>query len=245
MANNGKIENLLGDIRALERLVAGVQEEDACPVSFFGETFQLTHQILKKLYDLETERIERFRKQVLEHRAMIEAFSDTGWQELHREAEKPEENSFTENQQVEEVPLSSSRSEIISACERMPEPAVREESVVIPEPVAEAASSVAAESETVGAPKSSLVEKQGLFLNDLLEKQYLSDFRKAFSLNDRFRFRRELFEGDEEKMNQAIADLNEIGSYDEAMVYLQQTLKWNMEEEAVGDFVKLLEKRYL
>ncbi len=87
-------------------------------------------------------------------------------------------------------------------------------------------------------------EKPGISLNDALEKRHLSDFRKAFSLNDRFRFRRELFGGDEEKMNKAIAELNDLGSYEESVAYLNQVLNWNIENASVADFIKLLEKRF-
>lgn len=82
-------------------------------------------------------------------------------------------------------------------------------------------------------------------LSEILEKKNLSDFRKAFSLNDRFRFRRELFTGDESRMNKAIADLNEIHTYEESVTYLNNELKWNIEDAAVADFIKLLEKRFL
>ena len=81
-------------------------------------------------------------------------------------------------------------------------------------------------------------------LNDILEKKNLSDFRKAFSLNDRFRFRRELFGGNEEKMNKAISDLNDLSSYEESVTYLNKVLNWNIEDASVADFIKLLEKRF-
>ena len=81
-------------------------------------------------------------------------------------------------------------------------------------------------------------------LNDILEKKNLSDFRKAFSLNDRFRFRRELFGGNEEKMNKAIADLNDLSSYEESVTYLNKVLNWNIEDDSVADFIKLLENRF-
>ena len=94
-------------------------------------------------------------------------------------------------------------------------------------------------------PKTVMADKQGVSLSDMLEKKNLSDFRKALSLNDRFRFRRELFGGNDEKMNKAIADLNDISSYEESVTYLNDELKWNVEDEAVADFLKLLEKRFL
>lgn len=68
---------------------------------------------------------------------------------------------------------------------------------------------------------------------------------KAFTLNDRFRFRRELFGGDEARMNKAINDLNDLHSYEDSVTYLNNELKWNIEDEAVADFIKLLEKRFL
>lgn len=87
--------------------------------------------------------------------------------------------------------------------------------------------------------------KSNRSLHELLEKQNLADFRKAFSLNDRFRFRRELFHGDEALMNQVVEDLNQITSLDEALKYINVRLAWDLKEAAAADFVKLLEKRYI
>lgn len=97
----------------------------------------------------------------------------------------------------------------------------------------------------VEKPASPTVEKHPVFLSEVLEKRNLSDFRKAFSLNDRFYFRRELFAGDEAKMNKVISDLNELQSYEESVAYLNEKLNWNIEDETVADFIKLLEKRFL
>ena len=93
--------------------------------------------------------------------------------------------------------------------------------------------------------KESGAAKPNRSLQDVLEKQSLSDFKKAFSLNDRFRFRRDLFHGDEELMNQVIADLNQTVSLQEALAYINTHLAWNLKDESAADFVKLLEKRYL
>ena len=81
-------------------------------------------------------------------------------------------------------------------------------------------------------------------MSDVLEKRNLSDLRKAFSLNDRFRFRRELFGGDEARMNRTIGDLNELHSYEASVAYLSDELKWNIDDPAVADFLLLIEKRF-
>lgn len=73
MANKEKIDYLLLDIRELETLVAGMRDAEVYPVSFFGQTFDLTHKILKDLHALETAQIEMLRKQMEEHQALIQS----------------------------------------------------------------------------------------------------------------------------------------------------------------------------
>ena len=111
-----------------------------------------------------------------------------------------------------------------------------------PTPAAEEAKPAVSHKETPAEP--AVAKPQPNSLNDLLERQPLSDFRKAFSLNDRFRFRRELFSGSETLMNQVIADLNEIKSYEESIAYINKVLHGSVEEEAMADFLQLIEKRF-
>ena len=73
MANKEKIDYLLLDIRELETLVAGMRDAEVYTVSFFGQTFALTHKILKDLHALETAQIEMLRKQMEEHQALIQS----------------------------------------------------------------------------------------------------------------------------------------------------------------------------
>ncbi|MDR2810802.1 MAG: hypothetical protein LBB84_09670 [Tannerellaceae bacterium] len=87
-------------------------------------------------------------------------------------------------------------------------------------------------------------EKWPVYLNDALAKKNLSDFRKAFSLNDHFYFLKELFGDDEAKMNKVITDLNDIQSYEESVKYLHDKQNWDTESAAVTDFFALLEKRF-
>lgn len=133
--------------------------------------------------------------------------------------------------------------------EEIPQPAVAEP-VIMPKEdipvviVEEQPQSVAPTTHEVPPAETPTIKPQASSLNDLLERKNLSDFRKAFSLNDRFRFRRELFGGSEELMNQVIADLNEIKSYDASVAYIQKVLHGNGEETAVADFLQLIEKRF-
>lgn len=93
--------------------------------------------------------------------------------------------------------------------------------------------------------ETTIVEKTTTSLADVLERQQLSDLRKAFSLNDRFRYRKELFDGDEARMNAAIDELNRLSSHAEVLEYIHRTLESKKDNPALADFIKLLEKRKL
>jgi hypothetical protein len=82
-------------------------------------------------------------------------------------------------------------------------------------------------------------------LNDAMEKRILSDLRRAFNVNDRFRNRRELFRGNEEVMNKVIAILNNKESYKDSIQFLEEKLHWDFSNPTVKDFIKVLEIRFL
>ena len=73
MANKEKIDYLLIDIRELEKLVAGMRDAEIYPASFFNQTFQLTHKVLKELHTLEEFQLEALRKQMEEHQRLIDS----------------------------------------------------------------------------------------------------------------------------------------------------------------------------
>ncbi len=91
-----------------------------------------------------------------------------------------------------------------------------------------------------------LHEKMDVSLNHNIEKKTkLSDLKKAFSVNDRFRFCRELFGCDEKMMNRIISELNEKHSYEESLSHLHAEMDWDFENETVIDFLQLVERRFL
>lgn len=231
MANKEKMDYLLLDIRELETLVAGMRDAEVYPASFFGQTFDLTHKILNELHSLEAVQIEVLRKQMEEHQALIQSIPHSVVVPVPP-TPVPEKITL---EPVIEVPVVVAQ--VKETIVEIPEPELPVEEVVI--------LNSAPVQPVEASHKLTVPEKSGLFLNDLLEKKNLSDFRKAFSLNDRFRFRRELFGGDEGRMNKAISDLNDISSYEDSITYLNNKLNWNIEDESVADFIRLLEKRFL
>lgn len=102
----------------------------------------------------------------------------------------------------------------------------KEEPVIVEEPVVE---TVVKEEE----PKSAV-------LGESLKLS--AGLRHAISLNDSFRFSRELFGGDTDLMNRVIEQISVMSSYKTAVAFLSSKVELNEEKEAVNDFLELLKK---
>lgn len=256
MANKEKIDYLLIDVRELEMLIAGMRDAEIYPVSFFSQSFELTHKILKDLHALEAAQIELLRKQMEEHEAILKDIPYIPSIQ-HRVAEPEElkddpseEKELPEKAEEPVAPVAEPEPLIAPVQDNValeqPTPPVKENAAIDkqPEHTDVAEQPVSPSQPQPAPPLSDKVAPQGLSVNEILEKRKLSDFRKAFSLNDRFYFRRELFAGNEARMNQVIDYLDRLHSYEESLVYLKQELEWSLDDQAVADFVKLLEKRF-
>lgn len=228
MANSEIIERLLSDIKRLEELVSSVKGADIYPASLFDSTFKITHGIFQGLHSLEELQLNALREQMEEHQRLLESIM-ANRQAVMVEPEPQETTEAINIEPAEEKENDATTVEILQDIESNP---ADEEVPNI-------------DGSDVEQPKRVIAqEASGLSLNEMLEKRNLSDFRKAFSLNDRFRFRRELFGGSEDRMNSAINELNKLSSLEESLSYLKNDLNWNTEEAPVADFIKLLEKRF-
>ena len=68
--------------------------------------------------------------------------------------------------------------------------------------------------------------------------------RKALSINDRFRFKRELFGNSDAELNDALNLVQAMSSYDEAQQYFIDNLGWDADEEVVADFMNMVGKHF-
>ena len=71
-----------------------------------------------------------------------------------------------------------------------------------------------------------------------------TDLRHAISLNDSFRFAREIFGGNTTRMNEVIRQLGDAPSLDKALELFSSLVNPDEENEAVVDFVELLKKYF-
>ena len=72
-----------------------------------------------------------------------------------------------------------------------------------------------------------------------------TDLQHAISLNDSFRFTRELFAGDATRMNEVVRLCGGASSLDEAMSVFMSTVQPDEENEAAADFIELLKKYFM
>jgi hypothetical protein len=82
------------------------------------------------------------------------------------------------------------------------------------------------------------------FLGDTIVKKIYPDFRKSLTLNHRFMFQRDVFHGNVEKMEKALARINTFQTLSEAVYYLDENYFVQWESDAGIALRDLLEKRF-
>ena len=134
------------------------------------------------------------------------------------------ETAAAEEEEEEEAAAAAAEEEE----EEEEEEGKKEEPAIVEEPVVE---TVVKEEE----PKSAV-------LGESLKLS--AGLRHAISLNDSFRFSRELFGGNTDLMNRVIEQISVMSSYKTAVAFLSSKVELNEEKEAVNDFLELLKKYF-
>lgn len=132
---------------------------------------------------------------------------------------------------------------------------VAEEKPVVIAAAAETAAAAAAEEEEEGKKEESAIVEEPVVETVVKEEEPKSavlgeslklsaGLRHAISLNDSFRFSRELFGGNTDLMNRVIEQISVMSSYKTAVAFLSSKVELNEEKEAVNDFLELLKKYF-
>ncbi len=142
-------------------------------------------------------------------------------------AEEEEEEIVVGNPEKDEEPV------IVPEAPEMPEPEQLELPEVTVEPAQSAEVFMKIETNTASTP----------ILAERIKTA--GDLRRSISLNDSFRFSRELFGGSMEQMNHVLQQIGEMHSLDAALVFLSSKIKVEEENEAKVDLVELLKKYFI
>jgi hypothetical protein len=215
MENKEQLEQFTAHIKRLEKLTEGIHEREIYPVAFFSEAFDLTNQMQALLHRMEVSELALFERQMRMHQAQIRSTGSLS--DMTSSSDTPPEPQATLSPPVPSAMKKPAAAKL---------PPLRLDTP-LPSPLS---------GRTMEKPESRL--------NETIEKNRLADLRKAFTLNDRFRFCRELFGKDESLMNQTIAELNVKDSYEASVACLKERFNWNFEDGTVAEFVSVLEKRF-
>lgn len=116
--------------------------------------------------------------------------------------------------------------------------------------VEQEASSLVAEATHVEVKDQEAVEEESMSEGDIAtraidkeeNKEQNTKLLKAFTLNDRFRFCRELFGGNNEDFTDTLNLLADMDSYREAEEYLLNDMMWYRSTPGVEDFLAILKQ---
>ncbi|MBI4646760.1 MAG: hypothetical protein HY738_09265 [Bacteroidia bacterium] len=99
---------------------------------------------------------------------------------------------------------------------------------------------------------------KGESLNDLISKfknetdlatrlkyKPISNLHSSISLNDKIMFIKELFEGNTDKYNNTLNDINKSAGLDDSMQYIHNNFNWDDKNETVIKFIELIYRRFL
>lgn len=101
--------------------------------------------------------------------------------------------------------------------------------------------------ESVEEPREEAPSEEAPFtLADRLsiDKVKAKDIKRAFTLNDRFRFKRELFGNSESNFADALNVIAAMSTFEEAEEYFYNDLCWSADNEEVKDFMTIVHNHF-
>ena len=213
----GRLEELQQEVDAVQVISPSAVEETAEEEDEVAGSEEDSPVIIQSLESVVVKEDEEGEAIVAEEKpVVIAAAAETAAEEEEEEAEAAAEE---EEEEAEAAAAEEEEEE---------EEGKKEEPAIVEEPVVE---TVVKEEE----PKSAV-------LGESLKLS--AGLRHAISLNDSFRFSRELFGGNTDLMNRVIEQISVMSSYKTAVAFLSSKVELNEEKEAVNDFLELLKKYF-
>ena len=126
-----------------------------------------------------------------------------------------------------------------------PEPESIEEEATTQEAAdAESEPEIAADAEPVTADDFTTVDDEPVRLDEALQRNMVKDLHHAFSLNDRFRYRRELFGNSDQVMEETLNHIGSMATFDGAENYFYNDLEWEYDSPEVADFMVIIKNYF-
>lgn len=81
-------------------------------------------------------------------------------------------------------------------------------------------------------------------LDERIARERARDIKKAFTINDKFRFRRELFHDSQEEFDETLDIISGMASFGEAEEYFYDDLCWNPSDTEVMAFMETVSRHF-
>ena len=180
---------------------------------------------------------------------VLEAESE---EEIEAEPEPEIEPEIEAEPEIEVEPEPELEEELEAEPEPEIEPEVEAEPEFEEEPELEVEPEPEIEPEIEAEPEPEIIKNVDetapeaiITLDEAFIRNKAKDLKSAFSLNDTFRFRRELFGNSAADMNDAIDLVNAMNSYEEAEDYFINDLGWDAESDEVGEFMEIIRNHFI
>ena len=98
-------------------------------------------------------------------------------------------------------------------------------------------------SEPLESPASPVVNDD-IRVDEMLTRRGAEDLKKVFTLNDKFRFRRELFQQNDDMFRQALSELDSMPNYAAACTYVRNLFATPENTETIEDFLAIIKPHY-
>ncbi|MBD5229237.1 MAG: hypothetical protein HDS69_04270 [Bacteroidales bacterium] len=181
--------------------------------------------------------------------------------EIEQPEETPEQEAIADNALFEEEadadidsnvePQPADNTPQLDYEEECMEEADRQESEPqsVPQPIHNSAPQPASRLEQQPAQQAYInitIDETGIDVNQsAFAQKARGDIRKVFTLNDIFRFRRQLFGNSQERYTKALTDISRMKSTYEAENYIYNTLGLDKENIDVKDFMKIISAYFM
>ena len=216
-----------------EALIAGLQAQLTELQNRPAPEPQVVEKVVEKIVEVEKP-VEVIKEVVVEKPVVVaapvaepEPETETEVEEAEQEAEPVVEPAITEEE--EETAEQESETESAEVSEQATETTEVTENTETTEVTEQPEAPI---QEEPASPKAALYGKA------------VDDIRLAISLGDRFLYQRELFSQNAEKMQRTLDELNRLGSFDEAMDYINSHFQWDTESKTYQQFLVTLHRRF-
>ncbi len=213
-----EIEQSLEQIQTLEEQFRQARKSELLPLSFFSLSYDIIRDLANTLHYMEQGQLKIMEEHFIANK--VSFLETTGLAEKSNVS-----NSIIPEEEIKVKP----ENEIAEF-----EPAIE------PEKISTETKELL--DELTPSSEEELL-KNSLFNEIKKEDLILADLQKYMSLNDKFRFQRELFNGSAEEMENVMKILNEFETFQDTLLFLENQ-QWNPEDEIVVEFKTFIEKRF-